>query len=303
MVSTFTTNKNLEQPGRGDQVGTWDTPVNSNMAILDDSLGGTTTIALTNANVTLSAAQYRCEFIVFTGTITANIAITFPYVGSFYTIENRTAGAFTITLKTTNASAEVVGCPPFEPFEILTRASTAGVRYKNFGRIGTFWDYIGATNPTWNTACTIPPYLVCDGSAFSSATYPALATILSTTVTPDARNRVRATLSQGSVRLSTAGFGVSGATNLAAGGLETMTIGASNQAPHTHASRTSLNSNTPLAVKNGGVAQGVVGSGAVSVYANDQYDSLVISDSTGVSYPTANVQPTYIGGITLIRSA
>ncbi len=301
MPSTFTTNLNLEEPARGEQVGTWDTPVNSNTTVLDAVYGATATIPLTNANVTLNTAQYQSQYIVFTGTITANIAITFPYIGSQHTIENRTDGAFAITLQTTNASAEAICCPPYEPFDIMTRASTAGVRYRNFGRVGEFMDYIGSSVPLWISNCTIPPYLNCDGTAFSSATYPALATILSTTITPDARNRVRATLSQGATRLSTAGFGASGATNLAAGGLETMTIDSSNMAPHTHRplvggtpSPGFLNpSPTPVAVDAGF---------SYNVFRNTDFQTGTIDNSTGVSSPTANVQPTYVAGLTFVRA-
>jgi len=62
--------------------------------------------------------------------------------------------------------------------------------------------------------------------------------------------------------------------------------------------------NVPIVfpVKNSGVGTGVVGAGAVSVYATDQYDTLVISNSTGVSAPMTNMPPAYIGGITMIRA-
>ncbi len=303
MPSTFTANLNLEEPARGEQIGTWDTPVNSNTTILDAAYGATATIPLTNANVTLNTAQYQSQYIVFTGTISANILITFPYIGSQHTIENRTNGAFTITLQTTNASAEVVCCPPFEAFDILTRASTAGVRYRNFGRVGEFMDYIGSSVPIWITNCTVPPYLNCDGTAFSSATYPALATILSTTVTPDAKGRVRATLNQGTTRLSSALGGINGNTNLAGGGLDSMTLTLANMVAHNHPSRTTSAGGTPNVVKSGAVGTGVQGSGAVSVYPTDQFDTLEISNSVGTnSVPTVNVQPTYVAGLTLVRA-
>ena len=35
MASTFTPNIQLNEPARNDDVGTWDTPVNSNMTLID----------------------------------------------------------------------------------------------------------------------------------------------------------------------------------------------------------------------------------------------------------------------------
>lgn len=301
MVSTFSPNLNLEEPGRGDQVGTWDTPVNNNMTIIDSVCGGTATIALTNANVTLSAAQYQCDYLVFTGTITANIIITFPYVGSFHTIENRTAGAFTVTLATSNVIGnEYISCPPYEPFDILTRASTAGVRFRNFGRVGEFMDYAGSSVPIWITNCMVPPYLNCDGTAFSSATYPALATILSTTVTPDSRGRLRATLNQGQSRITTAGSSIDGNTNLSAGGGQSVTLGASNLPVNAYTATTTFGGVTPSAV-----GLGVVGGGAVSVFQTNEFTrplTISVTNASGGA-ATAIMPPTYVAGLTLIRAA
>src|ERR1022692_3642485 len=99
----FTANKNLEQVVRGGDVGTWDTPTNSNWGIVDLSLGGGSVVPLTNAPVTLSAAQYQCNFISFTGALSGNCVITFPAVGSFYTVQNLTSNTstFQVTLLTT----------------------------------------------------------------------------------------------------------------------------------------------------------------------------------------------------------
>lgn len=186
MVSTYTTNKFLEEPARGDLVGTWDTAVNGNSDIIDAAFGGTTTLVLNNSNVSLSSGQYRNTFLTLTGTITANIAITLPLVGSVYTVENQTAGTFYITLQTTAAGSQVVGCPPYIPFSVKT-STDGNVKYMNLGGpVGGYMDWAGSSVPIWMTACTIPPYLNCDGTAFSSATYPALATVLGGTTLPNA---------------------------------------------------------------------------------------------------------------------
>lgn len=97
MPDPTTSNLDLVIPVRGADVGTWDVPVNFNMSQLDTVLGGVTSIALTNVNVALSAAQYNCGFINLTGVLTGNVVLTFPTKGRSYIINNATTGAFTIT--------------------------------------------------------------------------------------------------------------------------------------------------------------------------------------------------------------
>lgn len=295
-----TANKNLEQPARGSNVGVWDVPVNDNTGIIDNSFGGEATVALTNANVTLSAGQYQNVFITFTGTITANIAITFPNVGSFYTVQNRTTGAFTVTLQTTVAGSEAIGCPPYEPFDIMT--SAGNVRYRNLGRVGTYENYAGETVPAWITACTIPPYLNCDGTVFSSGTYPVLADMLGTTTLPDARGRSWAALNQGTGRLTAAG-GVNGNTFLAGGGAPTVTLATSQIPSHTHGVTDPGHQHT-FTGNIAGATFGYIGG------ANDfgaVFTSAVVTNITiqnaGGGGAHANIQPTLVGGIQMIRAA
>lgn len=61
---------------------------------------GQATQALTNANVTLTAAQYRMPIIVLTGTLTANVNLVFPVFMQQWLVVNNTTGAFSITAKT-----------------------------------------------------------------------------------------------------------------------------------------------------------------------------------------------------------
>src|SRR5262245_17896934 len=134
MASTFTPNINLEQPARGDDVGTWDTPVNNNTGEIDLCIGGTATQGLNNSNVVLSAAQFQCAQITFNSTLTGSVSITFPT--SFkkpYTIKNACTGssAFTITLQTTAAGGQVIACPPGQPFDVVNDG--ANLSFKNFG--------------------------------------------------------------------------------------------------------------------------------------------------------------------------
>lgn len=62
-------------------------------------------IALTNANVTLSAAQYSKPIIVLTGTLTGNVVLTFPAFTQQWTVINSTGGAFSVTAIVSGGSA------------------------------------------------------------------------------------------------------------------------------------------------------------------------------------------------------
>src|SRR5882672_5514277 len=150
MVSTFTPNLQLEEPARGDQVGTWDTPVNNNETLIDLVAGAINTISLNNSPVVLAAAQFQSKGITFNSTLTGSVAITFPT--SFkksYEIQNLCTGssAFTITLLTTAAGGAGICCPPGEWMECVNDG--VNIKFKNLGRIGSYWDYAGSSVPNW----------------------------------------------------------------------------------------------------------------------------------------------------------
>jgi hypothetical protein len=56
-----------------------------------------TSIALTNANVTLSPAQYSKPIIVLTGTLTGNVVLTFPALTQQWAVINSTTGAYSVS--------------------------------------------------------------------------------------------------------------------------------------------------------------------------------------------------------------
>ena len=99
MTSSYTTNKGLEKPGYNDYVNSWNVPLNSDMDVVDSSLGSTYSIALTNANVNLTQTNCQNARIKLTGLLSANVTIYFPAgVGGFFIIQNTTTGAYTVTL-------------------------------------------------------------------------------------------------------------------------------------------------------------------------------------------------------------
>ena len=96
---TQTANKGYELQATGSNSGTWGTVLNDDVITkLDENLGGRTALSLTSSNVTLTAAESRSAILYLTGTLTANITITTECIGFFY-VENRTTGAFTVTIR------------------------------------------------------------------------------------------------------------------------------------------------------------------------------------------------------------
>lgn len=61
-----------------------------------------------NTNVTLSAAEAGAGILVFTGTLTGNIAVIVPAVAKSWIVSNQTTGAYSLTVKTAAGSGIAV---------------------------------------------------------------------------------------------------------------------------------------------------------------------------------------------------
>jgi microcystin-dependent protein len=307
MVSTFTPNIQLEEPARGDDVGTWDVPVNNNMTLIDKVVGAIATVGLNNSNVILSSPQYESKTIIFNSTLTGSVTITFPtsFIKS-YEIYNQCSGssAFTVTLQTTVAGSQVICAPPGETVDAINLSGN--MVYKNLGRVGSYWDYAGSSVPSWVSGCSIPPFVNCDGTVISSATYPALTTILNGTTLPDARGRTRAALNQGTGRFTTGAGGLDGNTNLSGGGADAITLATSQIPAHIHGVTDPGHSHSVAEGSNLGnqaqpAACNTPGLG-VNAPTNSAVTNITIN-SAGGGGGHSNVSPTLIAGITMIRAA
>lgn len=73
-----------------------------------DNSGGTTAVTMTNANVTLTPAQYGNPIITITGTLLANVNLILPAIVGTWIVSNNTTGAYTITAKTQSGTGVVV---------------------------------------------------------------------------------------------------------------------------------------------------------------------------------------------------
>lgn len=105
MASSYTTNLHLDQPARGDDVNTWDTPVNGNSGILDNVLGGQSAQAFSSTDITLTVAQAAYFNFVCSGTLSANVKLILPAtIGGRRVVTNNCSGAF--TLKVLNGASD-----------------------------------------------------------------------------------------------------------------------------------------------------------------------------------------------------
>lgn len=312
MPDPTTVNLGLAVPTRGTDVGTWDVPLNGDMNIIDSKFGVVSTIALSNAPVTLNATQYQSSILRFTGILTANVTITLPAVSLMYACENLCTGPWTVIL---TCGGQVIALPPGECVNVFTDGTN--VKFKDLGRVGSYLDYAGSDLPGWAATCTIPPYLKCDGSTYSSVTYPALFTILGTTTLPDFRGRNRSYLDDSTGRITTAGSGIDGATRFSGGGSQNVTLTQTNlpsgvSLPYNLNSTFNIISNNAIAraPSNLDGQNNVTVAGSDTFYTANAFHALSVNvvftggiSLGGSSTPSFNMPPTAIGGITMIRAA
>jgi len=183
MVSTYTANKRIEQPGFNDYVDTWDVPVNNDWGIIDLALGGSVSINTTglSGNQTLLTAQYQPLKIVLTGTPTAAINYRVPSgVGGIWVVRNNTSGGLTVTIDSAAGGAAVtipagqntlVTCDGSASGMFLAintspvaAGSTTQVQYNNAGVLG------GSANFTFNgSTLTVTNLQVLDTSVLGGS--------------------------------------------------------------------------------------------------------------------------------------
>jgi microcystin-dependent protein len=310
-----TTNRGYSVPSTGSQSGVWGSDdLNPNFTAIDKNLGGAVSVALSNSNVTLTSNQYVYGTINFSGTLSANVTVTFPSVAGWWTVLNSTTNSnYYIRLSCSSGGAKICP-PPGQAIDIGFDGTDAFYRSLPH-HIGGYWDYAGNSVPTWVSGCSVPPYLLCDGSSYSTVTYPYLYAILGLTTVVDARGRSRANLNSGTGRISAGVSGIDGDTRFQAGGADGIYL-TSDQVPSTsltlavsdtgHGHSASTNAKRD--------AQGLRGQvqSASGQFANDD---ATVTIGTGYANISAsgyvnggnnfhsNQPPTYIGGITMIRAA
>lgn len=114
MVASYTTNKVLIKPANGDDVDTWDVPVNNDWDYVDAAFGGNTAINVTGVGAgptALSTSQYRPPILLFSGVLSNNVNYQIPSgKGGLWVVNNATTGSFSLTISSGGGGTSVV-CP------------------------------------------------------------------------------------------------------------------------------------------------------------------------------------------------
>lgn len=203
MPSSYTQSLRLILPVTGELTGTWGDAVNAGLTeLVEDAIAGSVTIAMADANVTLTTAneaadQARNMFLNLTGAHTAQRDVIVPAVSKLYFVNNGTTGGFGVRVKTSAGAGVVVpngrrmalycdGTDVLFAFgssvgrDVLLAAdaaaarATLGVREANetWQPGDVKWQAHGQESPGW---------LLCDGAAISRTTYAALFNAIGTT--------------------------------------------------------------------------------------------------------------------------
>ncbi len=151
--------------------------------------------------------QSQNAILRFTGTITTNVVVTLPLPG-FYIVENLTQTAGGGLLFRAIGVGEVISTDQPSCQHIYNDGTN--VRFVNLPPVGSYLDVCNSTVPAWISGCTKAPYLLCDGSTFSGATYPYLVGKLGGTTLPDFRGRSRFYLNGGTNRITSGVSGING---------------------------------------------------------------------------------------------
>jgi hypothetical protein len=315
-----TANIGLIVPNTGDLAGRWGVEaLNPDLSSIDGYLGATQVISVSNSPITLTSpagftptpsggpTQAQSAVLRFTGLLTAAVQVTLPLPG-YMIIENLTTGNFVLSFRAFG-SGQVIGMPQGALRHIYNDRSN--VRFVNLPDPGSLWDLVTSAVPTWLSACTVPPWLNCDGSPFDGSTYPYLASLLGGTTLPDLRGVARYTLNQGTARLTTAASGLDGNTLLAIKSVPTNVLQLANLPPITPAG-TITNGHITIsgnaAANSGGSS--TPGGGfllnspnAASISASQAASIFTGTIGGGTSVPFSTVATGTVSGITLIRAA
>jgi Phage Tail Collar Domain len=319
LTEPTTVNAALIIPNTGDLVNVWGAnALNPDLVAIDGFFNGVQTVSVSNANVTLSVpagftatpspgpTQSQNAAIKFTGAQTANVQITLPMPGS-YIVHNLTTGAFVLTFAAPGAG-QVISTEQGSAHRIYNDGTN--VYFTDLPAVGSYLDTCDSAVPAWVTACTVPPYLLCNGGTFSSVTYPYLYTKLgSSNVLPDFRGVVPAFLNQGTGRLTSP---VNGNVLFSQGGSQAASIAQANL-PVVNLTSTNLAATSSFTMAYQ-IGNSGVGSGAIQLAntASNSGSNSTLAISTGISgtvplggsgTPLATMPPATIGGIRMIRAA
>lgn len=136
------------------------------------SYGVAAVTGLTNANVTLTPAQYSKDTIILSGTLTGNVQILFPPLAKRWLVINNTGGAFSLTCKTVSGTGALL--PGGQSEEFYGDGTNLVPR--------TYPQQVPAGKIDYFAFASVPSgYLAANGAAVSRTTYPTLFAAIGTT--------------------------------------------------------------------------------------------------------------------------
>lgn len=328
MTEPTTPLKALIIPNTGDLVGTWGSAaINPDMSAIDGMLGGAQSLSLSAATTfTLSAPagaitpgagpnQAQNAILKFTGTLTGNAAITLPLPG-YYIVNNAcTVGAFYVQLRAVG-TGNLIGVPPGKASKIWNDGTDCG--FCDPPDVGSYLDLCASTTPGWYAACSVLPYLLCNGAIYSTSTFPALGAQIGSTFggngvstfgVPDLLGRYRIPLGGASGRITAAGSGIDATVLGAAGGTQLLQA-------HTHTNTLTDTGHTHptgagdqfLDFINGGSGGSftITAPGPFNVTASPNSGSrttgITVTNATSGAGASGNIPPGLVAGITLIKT-
>ena len=239
MVEPVTSNKSLIIPNTGDLPGAWGTSaLNPDFQTVDALFGGVTTITLAAATTLLltvpattgvwpgTISQSVNALIKFTGAQTGPSTIQFTLPG-FYIVHNQCTGTSSVQLAPSAGGGNKIGAPPGQKIHVFYDGTD--MDYVNMPTPGAALDLHTNTTstPPWMQVCTVPPYLLKNGTIYSSSTFPALSQLLGSTyggngittfAVPDEQARMRIAVDSGGAGRVTSLSGINGSTFGSAGG-------------------------------------------------------------------------------------
>ena len=89
MADPTTSNRSLNIPTTGSDVGTWGTSLNNNFTYIDQLFGSVVTKSVTSVsgNLTVTSSDTQYGIIRLSGALTANVNLLLPTASAVYTIE------------------------------------------------------------------------------------------------------------------------------------------------------------------------------------------------------------------------
>ena len=323
MTEPITVNCLFTTPNTGDLTGAWGTAaVNPVITAIDGRFGGVTSISLSNASVTLTQqngtatpgagpTQSDNAVIKFSGTLTANCVVTFPLPG-VYIVQNNCGGVGSFYIQARAAgTGNMVGLPDGRAVKVWNDGTN--VDFCDPPEVATYHDMAVSTTPKWMNACSVLPYLLCNGSTFNSTNYTALSVRLGSTFggngvttfgVPDLKSRLRLPLANMGTtvdpgRVTNAISGINATTLGASGGSQSIQA-------HTHTASVTDPGHThtepSTTAVSGSGASDLIQAGSGSRAIGTASTGITVSNATTGSGGSQNMPPVLVAGLVFIKT-